>query len=137
MRTLNDADLDHHLGEIDEQGYTVVENAFDATFRQRILDRLDRVVAERGIEPADNSFEGRSTIRVYNLFVHGEVFQQIPAAPCLLPLVQRVLDDQCLLSTLSSIDIAGGESAQPIHSDDQVIGLPRTGHAWSATRCGR
>ena len=45
----------------------------------------------------------------------------------MLPIVERVLDDGCLLSTLSSIDIRGGETAQPIHSDDQVIGLPRSG----------
>lgn len=129
MRTLTDADLDHHHAEIDERGYTVIEEAFDEAFGRRVLDELDRIVDERNIEPADNGFEGRSTLRVHNLLVHGEVFQQIPTAPCVLPLVQRVLDDQCLLSTLSSIDIRGGESAQPIHSDDQVIGLPRTGHA--------
>ncbi len=127
FRELTEQDLDRHAAEVDEQGYTIVEEAFDDVFAKAVLDELDRIVAERGLAPADNGFEGRSTYRVYNLLVHGEVFQRIPAAPCVLPLVERVLDEGCLLSTLSSIDIRGGETAQPIHSDDQVIGLPRTG----------
>lgn len=129
MRTLTDADADRHADAVAEAGFTIVEDAFDETFADEVLEALDRIVEERGVEPADNGFEGRSTYRVYNLLVHGEVFEHIPTAPCVLPVVERVLDRQCLLSTLSSIDIRGGESAQPIHSDDQVIGLPRTGQA--------
>jgi ectoine hydroxylase-related dioxygenase (phytanoyl-CoA dioxygenase family) len=125
MRTLSDADLDRHAAEVDEQGYTVVEDAFDEAFGKEVLDRLDQLVEELGIEPATNSFEGASTYRVYNLLVHGEVFQRIPTAPPVLPLVERVLDRECLLSSLSSIDIRPGETAQPIHADDQVIGLAR------------
>lgn len=127
MRSLTDSDIDTHVARIDDRGFTVVEDAFDLGFAKEVLDTLDRIIDARGMTPADNGFEGRSTYRVYNLLVHGEVFQRIPTAACVLPVVQRVLDDQCLLSTLSSIDIRAGESAQPIHSDDQVIGLPRTG----------
>ncbi|WP_436792563.1 phytanoyl-CoA dioxygenase family protein [Actinospongicola halichondriae] len=129
MRTLTDADADRHADAIAEAGFTIVKDAFDPAFAQSVLDELDRIIDERGVSPADNGFEGRDTYRVYNLLVHGKVFEQIPAAACVLPVIERVLDPQCLLSTLSSIDIRGGESAQPIHSDDQVIGLPRTGHA--------
>jgi len=129
MRTLTDADADRHAAEVDEQGYTIVEDAFDAAFASEVLEALDSLVEERGITPADNGFEGRSTYRLYNLLALGEVFQRIPTAPAVLPVVERVLDQECLLSTLSSIDIRPGEVAQPIHSDDQVIGLPRTGFA--------
>lgn len=127
MRTLTDADADRHAARIADQGYTVVEDAFDEAFAKETLDRLDELIETLGIEPATNSFEGSSTYRIYNLLVHGEVFQRIPVASSVLPVVERVLDRECLLSTLSSIDIRPGESAQPIHSDDQVIGLPRTG----------
>ncbi len=127
MRTLTDADADRHAAEIGEQGYTIIEDAFDAVFAKEVLGALDALVDERGITPADNGFEGRSTYRVYNLLALGEIFQRIPTAPAVLPVVERVLDRECLLSTLSSIDIRPGEVAQPIHSDDQVIGLPRTG----------
>ena len=125
MRTLTDTDADRHAAEIDDQGYTIVEEAFDAAFAGEVLERLDQLIDSLGVVPATNDFEGSSTYRVYNLLVHGEVFERIPAAPCALPVVERVLDRECLLSSLSSIDIRPGESAQPIHSDDQVIGLPK------------
>jgi ectoine hydroxylase-related dioxygenase (phytanoyl-CoA dioxygenase family) len=42
-----------------------------------------------------------------------------------LPLVERVLDPGCLVSSLSSIAILPGETAQPIHADDQLIPLDK------------
>jgi ectoine hydroxylase-related dioxygenase (phytanoyl-CoA dioxygenase family) len=39
--------------------------------------------------------------------------------------VDRVLDPGCLVSSLSSIAIGPGETAQPIHADDQLIPLPK------------
>ena len=36
-----------------------------------------------------------------------------------------VLDPGCLVSSLSSVSIAPGEIAQPIHADDQMIPLPK------------
>ncbi len=43
----------------------------------------------------------------------------------MLPVVERVLDPGCLVSSLSSIAILPGEAAQPIHADDQLIPLPK------------
>jgi ectoine hydroxylase-related dioxygenase (phytanoyl-CoA dioxygenase family) len=125
MRTLTDADADRHAAEIADQGYTVVEHAFDEAFAKQTLDRLDELIDTLGVEPATNSFEGSRTYRIYNLLVHGELFERIPVAPAVLPIVERILDRECLLSSLSSIDIRPGETAQPIHSDDQVIGLDK------------
>jgi ectoine hydroxylase-related dioxygenase (phytanoyl-CoA dioxygenase family) len=62
---------------------------------------------------------------MYNLLAHGEPFQQIPILPSVLPVIEGVLDDGCLVSTVSSISIGKGETPQPIHADDQVIALPR------------
>jgi ectoine hydroxylase-related dioxygenase (phytanoyl-CoA dioxygenase family) len=42
-----------------------------------------------------------------------------------LPVVERVLDRGCLVSSLSSIAIDAGQTAQPLHADDQLIPLPR------------
>ena len=36
-----------------------------------------------------------------------------------------MLDPGCLISSLSSIDILPGETAQPIHADDQLIPIPK------------
>lgn len=125
MRTLTESDADRHAAEIDDRGFTIIEDAFSADFAGDVLNRLDALIDELGVEPATNSFEGSKTYRIYNLLVYGTLFERIPVAPAVLPVVERILDHECLLSTLSSIDIRPGESAQPIHSDDQVIGLPK------------
>jgi ectoine hydroxylase-related dioxygenase (phytanoyl-CoA dioxygenase family) len=75
--------------------------------------------------PADNLFEGVRTMRVYNLLVHGAIFEKIPLHPNVLPVVEAVLDPGLLISSLSSIAIGPDEQAQPIHADDQLIPLTR------------
>jgi ectoine hydroxylase-related dioxygenase (phytanoyl-CoA dioxygenase family) len=42
-----------------------------------------------------------------------------------LPIVEGVLDAQCLISSLSSIAICAGETPQPIHADDQLMPIPK------------
>ena len=75
--------------------------------------------------PSQNEFEGSRTVRIYNLLVHGALYQEIPVHARVLPLVEQVLDAGCLVSSLSSISIGPGETAQPIHSDDILIPLPK------------
>ncbi|MGH9136224.1 MAG: phytanoyl-CoA dioxygenase family protein, partial [Acidimicrobiales bacterium] len=124
-RTLSTADADQHAAEIAERGYTIVEDAVDAELAAALVADLDRLHAELDVRPADNSFEGHHTLRVYNLLVHGEVWQQVPVHANVLPVVERVLDHGCLISSLSSITILPGETAQPIHADDQLIPIPK------------
>jgi ectoine hydroxylase-related dioxygenase (phytanoyl-CoA dioxygenase family) len=42
-----------------------------------------------------------------------------------LPIVEGVLDQGCLVSSLSSISIGPDETPQPIHADDQLIPIPK------------
>jgi len=86
------------------------------------LERLER---ELDIRPANNEFEGTKTLRVYNLLVHGRLWESVPVHDAILPLVERVLDRGCLVSSLSSIGIDPGETEQPIHADDQLIPLAK------------
>ena len=90
-----------------------------------IYDDLLRLEHDLGIVPADNLFEGRRTTRIYNLLVHGPLYERIPVHPNVLPIVEQVLDPGLLISSLSSIAIGSDEQAQPIHSDDQLIPLPK------------
>jgi ectoine hydroxylase-related dioxygenase (phytanoyl-CoA dioxygenase family) len=78
------------------------------------------------------SHEGRATMRVYNLLALGEIYRQVPVHPVVLPLMRHVLGDGCLVSSLSSITIGPGETAQPIHADDQVMPLPKPHPATTA-----
>ncbi len=124
--------LRSHLDQIATDGYTIIEDAIEPTLIDALTAELDRLEAELSVLPATNGFEGTATVRIYNLLVHGRDFEQIPVHPNVLPVVEGVLDDGCLISSLSSIAICPGESAQPIHADDQLIPLAKP-HA--ATVC--
>jgi ectoine hydroxylase-related dioxygenase (phytanoyl-CoA dioxygenase family) len=119
------ADMDLHVKEVAEQGYTILHGAVDPAQCDEIADELVRLEAELGIGYSTNLFEGHRTTRVYNLLVHGPVFERIPVHPGVLPVVERVLDPGLLISSLSSIAVGPAERAQPIHADDQLIPLPR------------
>jgi len=117
--------VDDHLARIAREGYTVVEDVLDDAGCDALLADLARLEAELGTVPSDNGFEGRNTTRVYNLLAHGPLWEAIPVDPHVLPVVEGVLDAGCLVSSLSSVSIGGGEIAQPIHADDQMIPLPK------------
>ena len=118
-------DTQDHLAEIESQGFTVLHEVFDADRAAALVARLDELESSLGITPADNSFEGSATVRIYNLLAHGALFEAVPVEPRVLSVVEGVLDRGCLISSLSSIAIGPGETAQPIHADDQVMPLPR------------
>ncbi len=122
---MQENELKGHLEAIAEQGFTVIEQAIAPELLAAVRNALQRVEAELAIEPARNAFEGHHTLRVYNLLALDPAFQQIPVHARVLPVVEGVLDAECLISSLSSIHIQPGETAQPIHTDDQVIGLQR------------
>jgi ectoine hydroxylase-related dioxygenase (phytanoyl-CoA dioxygenase family) len=122
---LDAAQFDQHAENIRRVGYSIVEDAIEADLVDGLADDLERLEHELGIAPADNSFEGTKTVRVYNLLVHGPNFERIPVHRNVLPIVERVLDRGCLVSSLSSIAICPGEIPQPIHADDQLMPIPK------------
>jgi len=122
---LSPAEIDAHVARIAEDGYTVVEDAVEVALIDELAATLERLEGELQASPAENLFEGVHTVRLYNLLARGEVFGRIPVHPGVLPIAERVLDPGLLVSSLSSIAIGPGESAQPVHADDQVIPLPK------------
>ena len=123
--TLEADEVAAHVARIDDVGYTVIEDVIDPGFVDAVNDDLLRLEHDLGIVPATNEFEGSHTVRIYNLLVHGALYEAIPVHPGVLPVVEGVLDRGCLISSLSSIAIDPGETAQPIHADDQVIPLAK------------
>ncbi|HEX2578568.1 MAG TPA: phytanoyl-CoA dioxygenase family protein [Aquihabitans sp.] len=118
-------DRAEHLRRIEVDGYTIVPDAIEPDLVDALVERLDRLEHELGVQPSRNGFEGRTTVRIYNLLAHGAPFEQVPVHPAVLPLVEGVLDPGCLVSSLSSIAIDPGEVAQPIHADDQLMPLAK------------
>jgi ectoine hydroxylase-related dioxygenase (phytanoyl-CoA dioxygenase family) len=113
------------LEKIAKDGYAILEDAVEPDLVAALRDDLLRLERELAIQPSSNDFEGRQTWRIYNLLVHGTLYERIPAHANVLPVVEGVLDDGCLISSLSSIAIGPGETAQPIHADDQLIPLDK------------
>jgi ectoine hydroxylase-related dioxygenase (phytanoyl-CoA dioxygenase family) len=117
--------LADHLARIQADGYTILEDVIEPDLLDQLAGDLDRLERDLGAVPANNSFEGEATVRIYNLLARSESFGRIPVHGEVLPVVEGVLDAGCLVSSLSSIAICGGESAQPIHADDQLIPLAK------------
>lgn len=114
-----------HARDLETKGWTVLEDAVDPALIDALADDLHRLERELDVQPSENSFEGRNTLRVYNLLARGEIWWKVPVHPAVLPVVESVLDSGCLISSLSSINIGPGENAQPIHADDQLIPIPK------------
>ena len=123
--TLSPADVGEHRDRIAERGYTIVEDAVEVDLLDELVEEVTRLEEDLGVVPARNDFEGDHTVRIYNLLARGKVFEQVPVHPNVLPIIEGVLDAQCLVSSLSSIAICEGETPQPIHADDQLMPIPK------------
>ena len=119
------ADIQPHMEAIERDGFTIIHGVLTPAEADALRQDLEEIEAREGIVPARNPFEGHRTVRIYNLLARGACYARIPVEAKVLPLVESVLDPGCLISSLSSIAIGPGETAQMLHSDDQVIGLPR------------
>ncbi len=115
-------EADAHIARMREDGYTIVENYMDA----------DQLAAFRaGVEPllghyrGRNTFEGRTTERVYTLVARGKVYEEIAADPRLLAILSAFLKPNFLLSASHAICIYPGEVAQSLHTDDAFYLVPR------------
>ncbi len=118
-------DTAEHLARIETDGYTLVEDAISNDVADALIDDLARLEHELGTVPSANSFEGAATKRTYNLLAHGDPWLDVPVHPAVLPIVRGVLGDGPLISSVSSIAIGPGETAQPIHADDQTMPIQR------------
>src|SRR4051794_39429962 len=106
--------ISSHVARVEKEGWTIVENAIEPDLVDALVGAIDRL--QEGVKPATNLFEGLSTLRVYNLLARDRVFERVPVHEAVLPIVEKVLDQGCLVSSLSSITILPGERAQPIHA---------------------
>ena len=118
-------DLTLHHQQLTDEGYTIVEDAIEPELVETLADDVARLEASLHRQPADNRFEGNRTTRTYNLLAHGDIWQQVPTHPVVLELVTGVLGEGCLVSSLASISLAPGETAQVIHADDQIQPLAK------------
>src|SRR5271154_4301661 len=100
---LNPSDIESHVVRIGRDGYTIVKDAVDLALVDALRTDLERIEREEKVVPASNIFEGLNTVRIYNLLARGKIYEAIPVHEAVLPIVERVLDTGCLVSSLSSI----------------------------------
>ena len=120
-------DIDAHVDRIEQDGYTIVEDAIDPD----LVDALSTTCCSassvtwawcrRTTHSRESGPPGSTTC-----WPTARTFEQIPVHPVILPICERVLDAGLLVSSLSSIAIGPGETPQPIHADDQIIPLAQT-----------
>jgi len=113
----------HHLEELHENGYTVIEGAVPgevvAQFRSELQPYLEAGPHGR------NDFEGYRSKRVYALLAKTPAVAAMVEHPDVLALVDQVLLPNYLLSSCLAIDVHPGETAQDFHFDDGGIRIPR------------
>lgn len=122
---LSEADITTHAQRIRDDGCTVIERAADPALVAALIGAVERIERDHQLGCAKTSFEGFKTLRVNNLLTYDEVFWEVPLHSSVLPVVEAVLDKECLLSSFCSLVLGPGQEAQPIHEDTQLIPLPR------------
>jgi ectoine hydroxylase-related dioxygenase (phytanoyl-CoA dioxygenase family) len=135
-------DLDLHVAQFEEQGFTVFEEALESDFVDEVIATIERLEKELGIGPdapvagdegsARALFE-RGSSRVRNCLRRDPIFQRVIVEPVMLDFLERVMGPGFLLSTSiisftlnACTDQANpATTAQGIHADDYFIPLPR------------
>ena len=74
-------DVDVHVARIATEGWTVLEDVIEPDLVDEIGEGLLRLERDLGVVPANNLFEGLRTTRIYNLLVHGPLYERIPVHP--------------------------------------------------------
>ena len=113
------------VAALERDGYVVLERVVEPELVAALLETIDRVMVDADIPFGTNAFLGFRTRRIFNLLARDPRFAEVPLHPAVLPLVEQVLDPQCLLSSLTAIEMQPGQAAQPLHADDGSIALPR------------
>jgi ectoine hydroxylase-related dioxygenase (phytanoyl-CoA dioxygenase family) len=106
-------------------GYAILERAIEPGLVAELVAAIDRRMAELAVPFGANEFLGTRTRRLFNLLARDPLFAEVPLHDAVLPVVERVLDPECLLSSLTAIEMNPGETAQPLHADDGSIPLAK------------
>jgi ectoine hydroxylase-related dioxygenase (phytanoyl-CoA dioxygenase family) len=125
-KRIKDLGLEKNVEELRDQGYTIVQNAFDHEFadrlRQRILEAADENRAN-GVTTmgGDKGPTGRT---VFRLLERGRVFEEAALNPALVALMTSVLGQGYTVATYSSMIRPEGTPRLALHSDNQFTPDP-------------
>lgn len=124
---MKDGQLEAHLAQIAEDGFTILENVFDAARAVALADRVREIEREflTPLGPEEKE-EDSSFFRTTGLLSLDPMFWEVPTDPRVCQVVEGVLDADFLLSTFSGIDLKPRcGTIQPLHPDDALVPMPR------------
>lgn len=123
-----DLSVQHLIDHVLEHGYVILPNLFtpeQVEIANSEVARLETIGAGPAAIAGRNSFEGFKTGRVYALADKSRAFDQFPIHPTVLALNDYFLQPNYLITSLHTVVIYPGQTAQPIHCDDGLVALPR------------
>jgi ectoine hydroxylase-related dioxygenase (phytanoyl-CoA dioxygenase family) len=110
---------------VTQEGFAILEGAIEPALVAQLTGAIERCFDEFDVPFGPNEFLGTRTRRLFNLLARDPLFAHVPLHEAVLPVVEQVLDAECLLSSLTAIEMQPGETAQPLHADDGSIPLPK------------
>jgi ectoine hydroxylase-related dioxygenase (phytanoyl-CoA dioxygenase family) len=108
---------------LSEHGYEILERVLDDAACDELIAALAPYETQRPM--GRNDFEGEVTQRVYSLAGKGDAFLRLAEHPAILARGDATLFPNYLLSTMQSIRLHPGETAQAWHTDDAFYLQPR------------
>jgi hypothetical protein len=118
-RSSPEIDADYTL--LMRDGYVIIENLLDQSQIDLIRSEVSRLLGKKG----RNNFEGLLTQRVYGVLSKTTCIDRLVDHPRILGLVDRVHQENFLLSQAQIINILPNEDAQMLHIDDGFYQVPR------------
>jgi ectoine hydroxylase-related dioxygenase (phytanoyl-CoA dioxygenase family) len=118
-------DVEAHARRVVDDGFSILHGVVSPALTELLRASARRCMDELGVAKGGNRFLGHRTRRLFNLLVRDRCFEAVPLFAPVLEIVERVLDRECLLSSLTAVEMGPGQEAQPIHCDDGSISLAK------------
>ena len=110
MEQLTEEQVNSHVESVSKNGYSIIENAISKEFLHEICDELARLEEVRpGGDIPPGPFTGFVTRRWFDVLNDGEVWQRVATHPWILQVMEGVLGEGFLLSTMGSAVVGDGE----------------------------
>jgi len=123
---MDTATMSQHFETLEEDGYCILENVIEDDLIKEVRESVVRLETELDVQPRGNRAEGYATKRMYNLLAKDRTFWKLPVHENVLPFPEYLLDDECILSGTTCMNIGPGEVHQGLHSDDGLVSVTTT-----------
>lgn len=113
---------DDRTRQLDELGYTIIEDAIDRASLARIHARVNELFESEGDDAGSEFKQEAGSRRLANLVNKGEVFHQVISLPIQLQCVAHVLGPKYKLSSLNARSAnPRSNTTQPLHADMSAV----------------